>query len=163
MENMGKFIEGNFLKKGKYLWSKNVIDKMFVELKNFQKFYPERCFIEFVLELEQANKKFLQSIKDIVLIMNCRAKGDDQNHFGGMECAEFMKDIVKACDKYLNFCVNADVQKEGTIGFLVYQIRLKAKQDEIFAREFEKETKESYISLGIDKSLEIFEKSGYII
>ncbi len=158
---MKEFIEGNFLKKGKYLWDKNVLDKMFFKLKDFQKFYPERYFTEFILELEQANKKFLQSMRDIVLIMNCRAKGDDKSHFGGMECAEFMKDIVKACDKYLNSCTNINSQVEGTIEFIIYQIKLKAKKDELFAREFEKETREKYISLGSDNSLEIFEKAGY--
>jgi len=157
---MVDIIEGNFLNKGKYLWNKKVVDKMLAELKEFQKSHPERFLTEFILELEQANRKFLQSMKDIILIMNCRAKGNDNSHFGGMECAEFMKDIVRACDKYLNLTAG-DNLKEGTIGFIVSQIKFRAKKDEIFAREFEKETRENYISLGKDNSLEIFEKSGY--
>lgn len=161
--DMEKFAELNFLKKGKYLWSKTVVNKMLEELRNFQKAQPERCLTEFILEVEQANKKFLQSMKDIVLIMNCRAKGDNKSHFGGMECSKFMKDIVEACDKYLNSSQSINVQTEGTIGFVISQIKFQAKKDEIFAREFERETKENYISLGSDNSLEIFKKSGYEI
>ena len=160
MENL---IEVSFLKKGNYLWHKHMVCKMLNELKDFQKVCSERCLTEFILEIEQANRKFLQSMKDIVLIMNCRAKGDDKSHFGGMECAQFMRDIVKACDKYLNSCSGMHVKTEGTIEFAISQIRFKAKKDEIFAKEFERETKENYISLGSDNSLEIFKKAGYEI
>ena len=108
-----------------------------------------------------ARNDFLGKIKDLKMIMNCRVKGDTASHFGGQECAEFADSIQKYCSKYLSFSAPTESFVEGSIEYLILQLRNKAREDEKYAWEVEKKVKESYLSLGVDNTLDILKESGY--
>ncbi len=162
---MNYIFDISFLDMGKYLWDKRVIKKMFSEFKNFQNLdieeAKERCFTELMLEFQQAYRIFLRKIGDLPMIMNCRTKGDSDSHFGGLECAEFMKSFRFSAEKYLRESSYLSVTSEGTIAYAISKIREKAKKDEKYAWDFEKKVHQDYISLGIDNTLEMLKNSGY--
>ncbi len=157
----------SFLKKGRYLWDKFVVEKMIKMFDDYRNqedsVASERCFIEFVLELKQAYRNFLIKINDLPLIMNCRAKGDEKSHFGGEECADLMKSFRISAEKYLNETSNKCDTSEDSMYYVVSQIRKKAAQDEESARKIEQIVKNEYISLGNDNTLNLFKSSGYNI
>ena len=162
---MDYIIDTSFLDKGKYLWDKKVINKIFSELKDFQnqnfEESKERYFDELILEYDQAYRLFLEKIGDLPMIMSCRVKGDTDSHFGGLECAELMKSFRFSSDKYLKESAYSSVTFEGSIAYVISKIREKAKQDEKYAWEIEKKVYRDYISLGVDNTLEILKSSGY--
>ena len=158
-------IDTAFLKKDLRLWDKrglNIIFEKFQEFSNQEVAESQdRCFVRYLLELEQANRLFLRRVKELPMIMKCRTKGDDTSRFGGQECAEFMKAIRDASDKYLNESEYADASIENTIGDFATKIRNKARSDEKYAWDFEKTTKQEYLTWGKDNTLEIFKKAAY--
>ena len=155
----------SFLKKGKYIWSKRVVTKLMKTLKEIKNSgtaeSSDRCFIEFLLELDSAYKTFLQNIKDLPMIMSCRAKGNSKTHFGGQECAELASDFRQAAEKYLNL-FSRDVS-EGATSYIAKAIKEKARKDEIYAREFESRAVKDYLASGLDITLDILKESGYYI
>jgi len=155
----------SFLKKGKYIWSKRVVTqlkKILEEIKSSGTAESsERCFVEFILELDSAYKAFLQNVKDLPMIMNCRARGNNKSHFGGQECAELASDFRQAAEKYLNL-FSRDVS-EGTVSHIATTIKEKARKDEMYAREFESRAAKDYLASGIDNTLNILKESGYNI
>ena len=156
-----------FLTKYNYLWNKDCISDMFKVLKNFQQISPSRSLTELIIELEMAHNKFVQDIKDLPVIMNCRTKTSTDSHFGGLQCINFMESIVRACDKYLN--IQTDIKpsnntfEDGSLNQIIYQTKLKAKHCRTFAREIENTNKSTYNNSGIDNSAEIFRSAGYTI
>lgn len=164
---MEYLLDVSFLKKGKYLWDKPVMDKMMKMFDDFRNqggsVASERCFVEFVLELKQAYRNFLIKINDLPLIMNCRAKGDEKSHFGGEECAALMKSFRFSAEKYLNETSNKSDTSENSVYYVISQIRKKAARDEESAKKIEQIIKNEYISLGNDNTLNLFRSSGYDI
>ncbi len=162
---MSYIIETTFLDTKKHLWDKRVLNKMFKELENFQKENSEeskeRCFIMLMLEFQQAYRTFLIAINDLPLIMSCRVKGDNSSHFGGLECAEFMKALRASAEKYLKESAFSFLTSEGTIVYVISKIKNKAKEDEKIAKELEKDIREDYLSLGVDNTLKALEEAGY--
>lgn len=162
---MNYIIETSFLDKGRYLWDKRVMKKILSELESFQSQEAdeskERCFTEFILEIQQAYRLFLRKIDDLPMIMNCRVKGDSDSHFGGLECAELMKSLRFSADKYLRTSIYLSIASEGTISYVVSKIRDKAKEDEKYAWDIEKKVYQDYTSFGIDNTLDMLRKSGY--
>ncbi len=162
---MPYIIEMDFLKKDIRLWDKRFLSEIFKKLQEFNKQEiaesQDRCFVRYLLELEQANRLFLRRVRELPMIMKCRTKIDSGSHFGGQECAEFMKAIRDASDKYLNESEYADTSIENSIGDFATKIRNKAKADEKCAREFEQTTKQEYLTWGKDSTLDIFKHAGY--
>ena len=155
-----------FLTKYTYLWHKKCVPELISTLKNFNLISQNRALTELILEIEFANNNFLRNIRELPIIMNCRTKTSQNANFGGILCANFMNNIIKSCDKFLNTSINkssSTIFKSGSVEDLVNKIKLKAKQNSTFAREFESQTKETYRNSGTDKSTEIFKNSGYNI
>lgn len=148
----------------RYLWDKLLIKKIFKALKDFKdegsEKTQERRFTILLIELKMAYDKFLGSIRDLPMIMSCRARGDNDSKFGGEQCARFANSFCKTCDKYLN-SLNKENFEERSFENLILELRDKAKQDEKAAWDFEKETKKEYLITGKDNSLEILKSSGY--
>ena len=162
---MDYMIETSFMDGGKRLWDKRIIDKILSELKSFQNLNleesKERCLTELILEFEQAYRVFVSKIKDLPMIMNCRVKGDNDSHFGGIECAELMKSFRFSSEKYLKESAYSASVLEGTISYMISKIKNKAKEDEKYAWEIEKKIYSDYLSLGVDNTLEMLKSSGY--
>lgn len=154
-----------FLSQGQYLWNKNVIDKMFEMFNKFKStsnnLVNERCFVEFLIEMEQAYRQFLSKIKELPMIMNCRAVGDSNSHFGGQECAELMRSFRLSSEKYLNRTSYKDPALENSLYYVISQIRERAKKSEVIAREIETKLKNEYSSSGTDKTLNFINECGY--
>lgn len=148
----------------RYLWDKSLIKKIFKTLNNFKnQAYKKtlgRNFTVFLIELKMSYDEFLENIKDLPVIMSCRARGDNDSKFGGEQCAHFANSFCKACEKYLSF-LSKENSEEKNLGSLILSLRDKAKQDEKTAWDFEKETKKEYLITGKDNSLEILKSSGY--
>lgn len=149
----------------RYIWDKLLIKKIFKALNDFKKDEENkrtlsRSFTIFLIEFKMAYDEFLRSVKDLPMIMSCRARGDSDSKFGGEQCAHFANSFCKACEKYLN-SLNKGNSEERSLGELILDLRDKAKQDEKTAWEFEKETKQEYLITGKDNSLEILKSSGY--
>lgn len=163
---MDYFIDNTFLKiNTNYIWSKSIVTKIFETLENFEKNdnpeSKERRFTEFFIELKVAYNKFLQNIKDLPLIMNCRVKGDIDSKFGGEECLKFAQNLQNSCNKYLHFSSIANNFVEGSIEQFILTIKEKAKKEEKIAIDFENQTKQNYLISGNDNTLEILKQSGY--
>ncbi len=162
---MDYFVDDTFIKKGRRLWDKRLIEELFTSLEEFKNSESEkskeRKFTEFFLELKMAYNEFLQSIKDLPMIMNCRTKGNIESHFGGFECASIAKSFRKSSEKYLSDSLLNGNFEEGSIENLVLEIRKQSTIDEEYAREFERNTKQSYLNFGNDNTLEILKSSGY--
>ena len=148
----------------RYLWDKILIKKIFKSLNDFRNERNEetleRRFIILFIELKMAYDEFLENVRDLPMIMSCRARGDNESKFGGEQCARFANSFCKACDKYLN-SLNKENFEERDFENLVLELRDKAKQDEKIAWDFEKETKKEYLITGKDNSLEILKLGGY--
>lgn len=147
----------------RYLWDKLLIKKILKTLNDFkdEEKTSKRNFTLFLIELKMAYDEFLGSVKDLPMIMSCRARGDNDSKFGGEQCARFANSFCKACDKYLNSLGGKEKFEENSHESLILELRNKAKQDEKAAWDFEKETKKEYLITGRDNSLEILESSGY--
>lgn len=147
----------------RYLWDKLLIKKILKTLNDFkdEEKTSKRNFTLFLIELKMAYDEFLGSVKDLPMIMSCRARGDNDSKFGGEQCARFANSFCKACDKYLNSLDGKEKFEENSPESLILELRNKAKQDEKAAWDFEKETKKEYLITGRDNSLEILESSGY--
>lgn len=147
----------------RYLWDKLLIKKILKTLNDFkdEEKTSKRNFTLFLIELKMAYDEFLGSVKDLPMIMSCRARGDNDSKFGGEQCARFANSFCKACDKYLNSLGRKEKFEENSPESLILELRNKAKQDEKAAWDFEKETKKEYLITGRDNSLEILESSGY--
>ena len=158
-------VDTGFLNKGKYLWYQKVIAGMFKKLEEFKSYElkesEEKCFDVFLQDMRKAQNVFLTKINDLPLIMKCRTMCDDDSHFGGQECAEYMEDIRKICEKYLKDSEFSDNIVEGSIASAIMSIRAKARQDELAAWEIENKNIKAYEISGKDNSLEIFKSAGY--
>ncbi len=170
----------SFLKPGVHLWNKAFLENMIKFLKKYQtsnnEISEERCFTEYLLEIEQAYSAFLKKINDLPIMMKCRVKGDDKAHFGGQECAELVRAMRTSSEKYLmstnfkdnNEIVNekekADSNKEPIIrGIydLASKVRDLARTDENAAKEIEAKVHQEYVSLGKDHTLDALKEAGY--
>lgn len=155
----------NLLSKNKNLWNKSMIKDIFKMFRDFRNQgsseSKERCFVEFLIEIEQAYRNFLIEIRNLPMIMNCRVKGDEKSHFGGEECAKFMKQIRSSSEKYLNLTEHKDSVTENSVYNIILKMKEKASSDEMIARRIEKEIKENYNSMGTDDTLNFIKKSGY--
>lgn len=162
---MDYFVDDSFMKKGRRLWDKRLIEELFTSLEEFKNSdsekSKERKFTEFFLEIKMAYNEFLQNIKDLPMIMNCRSKGDSESHFGGLECANFAKSFRKSSEKYLSGSLLNGNFEDGSIENLILEIRKQSCVDEEYAREFEKNTKQNYLNFGNDNTLDILKSSGY--
>ncbi|MDR1627668.1 MAG: hypothetical protein LBR79_02715 [Oscillospiraceae bacterium] len=160
-------IDAGFLNKGEYLWCQKVLAKMFKKLEEFKSYgideAKEECFEIFLSDMYNAQNIFHAKIKDLPLKMKCRAMCDDKSHFGGQECAEYMKNIRRICETYLKDSAFSDDITEGSIANVITGIKAKARQDETSAWEIEKENKTTYEISGKDNSLSVFRHAGYNI
>ena len=161
---MNGFIDSNFLENGSYMGSKKIIKNLLQELNAFKKQQfeesQERCFIELDLEIRQAIRTLIQKLKDLPLIVKCRTKGDETEHFAGKEYAEFLRSLKISCDKYLNSTIYKE-NTAGSISFLINKVRHKSLSEEHVAREIEKNLKNEYLSSGVDSTLNQIAKDGY--
>ena len=157
----------DFLKSNYRLWHPYMLDEIFKLLKDFSECNDpeakEQCLQMLIFEFADARSKFMQEMQDIHLIMKCRTKGDNNSHFGGQECAKFMGAIAAACDKYIQSTAYASPIIEGSIAEVIDKIRKKARGDRSYANTFELSTKQTYLTYGTDKTLDIFRESGYTV
>lgn len=162
---MASIIDISILSKGSHLWNKEVMDGILFLIQEFKNRRTEqshdKAFQKFHLELNMSNSNFIKKIRDLPLIMKCRTKFDNSSHFGGQECAEFMKSVGNICDNYINSSLFASDTSESSIPFMVRKIRERATSDEAFAWSFEQKAKKEYMSTGKDITLSIFDGSGY--
>lgn len=121
----------------------------------------EDCLQIFFLDFEQAQSNFINKIRSLPLIMKCRTKADSESNFGGRQCAEFMKEIERACDKYFNMSIYSNSAKDTSPVYIVKKIKSMAYRSETNAWEFEDRTRQEYLNTGKDNTLEIFRKAGY--
>lgn len=156
--------ESSLKSSNRYLWDKLLVKKIFQALNDFKNSgnpkASERKFTILLIELKMAYDEFLENIRDLPMIMNCRARADNDSKFGGKQCAQFANSFCKACEKYLNSLSKETFEEKG-LENLILELRDKAKSDEKTAWEFEKETKKEYLITGKDNSLEILKSSGY--
>ena len=162
---MDKSINTELIDSPKYFWSVPILE-LFLEFIDDLKESDgeevhERSFQLFVISTNQAISEFLRDMNDLKLIMNCRTKGNSDSHFGGAECAKFMDKVVAACDEYLKNSKFLSGNNEEDLGYAIRGIKNKAKHDKAYALEFEKATKELYLSQGIDNTERIFKDAGY--
>ena len=175
----------SFIKPDMHLWDKLFLENSINSLKNFQsggdKIANERCFTEFLLEMEQSYRVFLKKINDLPMIMKCRVKGDNKAHFGGQECAELVVSLRASAEKYLkSTCFKETGTNNGNkspyataIGGLhienghcsvhdfVSIVKNMAKEDEKNAKEIEAKVYQEYVSCGKDYTLVALKKAGY--
>lgn len=148
----------------RYLWDKILVKKIFKTLNDFKdegsNAALERRFTILLIELKMAYNEFLENVRDLPMVMNCRARGDNDSKFGGEQCARFAGSFCKACEKYLNSSKKENFE-EKSLESLILELRDKANQDEKTAWNFEKEAKKEYLINGKDNSLEILKSSGY--
>ena len=93
--------------------------------------------------------------------MNCRTKGNNKSHFGGQQCAKLASKFRQAAEKYLN--LSSGNVNESSIGYIATLIREKARRDEMYARDFETQAANNYLTSGIDTTLDILKESDYNI
>ena len=147
------------------IWNKNFLESMIAFLKKYKSVNDEiankRPFTEFLLEIEEAYRLFLNKINDLPTIMKCRVKGDDNAHFGGQECADFAKSLRISAEKYLK---STNLKKDNTNKSYDFalKIRDKARTDEQTAKNIEYEVYNEYLSLGKDRTLDALKKEGYL-
>lgn len=148
-----------------HLWDKNVIEGLLERFNRYRSsqtsINSDRCFIEFVLELDQSYSTFLQDMRDLPMIINCRATGNTTSCFGGNICANLMKNFNNIAKKYLNSDSCSQTSHGDVIRQIAVAIRDKSHEDEKYAWELEESVKKEYLSSGVDKTLNIFRKAGY--
>ncbi len=156
-----------FFDRGKYVWSKAVLEGLFSNLEQMEKSNKpaasERCFVKFHLELERAYNDFLQDLKDLPLIINCRAKGNSTSHFGGSTCLKLINSFVASADKYLSESKYSQDLTYGSPASIAKALKEKSVESINYARQFESKANSDYNTLGIDNTLKIFRESGYKI
>lgn len=164
---MSIMIDLTFLDKPKYLWDKEIVDKMDSTLKLFRESQTdqsvEECFLTFCLDYQGAKADFINKLRELPLIMKCRTKADAEFNFGGQQCAKFTDKIRETSDKYLNSSIYTKDNSITSIPFMIKRMREKAIKDKQSALDFEEKTRMNYLSTGKDNTLEIFSKSGYNI
>ena len=162
---MDSLVNTTFINSDKYFWSVGILSELAEFMDDLKESdseeVHERSFEVFDISLTQAINEFLKDMKELKLIMNCRTKGDDNSHFGGEECARFMTKVMDACAVYLKTSKFLSGNNEGDLGYIIRGIREKARKDRARAVDFEKSARTLYLSEGIDKTEEIFKKSGY--
>lgn len=150
-----------------YVWSREFMDSFMSTLNRFEEENrektAEKIFVDMKIEIINAYREFQTKIKDLPLIMKCRVKCDKDSNFGGLQCATFASKMEYSITKYINNFDFADIVniQEDSLVYGLKQIKDKAHNDKIYAYDCEKETKEKYLTLGRDDTLEIFKKSGY--
>lgn len=156
-----------FFNKGKYIWSRSVVNGLFNALKQIRESdepeSSERCFTIFNLELERAYRDFLQDLKDLPLVISCRAKGDGNSNFGGDTCLKLAHSFVNSAEKYIKESKYSHKSFEGSAYHIAKVLKEKASCDTAYAQKFESSTAKDYCSLGIDRTLDIFRESGYSV
>ena len=86
------YIDSQFLGTATYLWEKSVLNQVFKILKDQKgSKTSEECFLKLKTELTNSVHAFLEQIRVLKLISNCRVKGDNTSKFGGTECAALAK------------------------------------------------------------------------
>lgn len=163
---MDNLLNTTFIESGNYFWSVEVLSELIEFIDDLKESggeeVYERSFELFDISLNKAINEFLRDMKELKLIMNCRAKGDDNSHFGGEECARFMTKIMDACAVYLKTSKFLSGNEQGDLGYVIRGIKDKARKDRGYAMDFEKSARTLYMSEGIDKTEEIFKKAGYL-
>lgn len=158
-------LEINFLNGERHLWNNAIVKEMFRVLKQLKSrddlASNERCFTEFLLEVEQAYRDFLCKIKELPMIMKCRTMGDQNSHFGGEEFAQLMKAFRFSSEKYLNQTAYKDEKSKNSLYYVISKIRDRAKSDEKSAWEIERQTRKEYESSGNDGTMKVIERAGY--
>ena len=149
----------------KNFWDKEILEKIDACLRAVRESgghsSEEPCLQTFLMDFASAKNNFIAKTRNIRLIMNCRTKADNNSNFGGQQCAEFMKEIQQACDKYLNNSIYSDNKDENLPSNIIKKIRNMAQKSETVAWNFENKAKQEYLNTGKDNTLEIFVKSGY--
>lgn len=156
------YIDSQFLGTATYLWEKSVLNQVFKILedqKNPEK-TGEECFLELKTELTNSVHAFLEQIRALRLISNCRVKGDNTSKFGGTECAALAKKIRASCEKYMKK-TKYKSEKKGSLFSFISLIRNKAQKDELSAADIEKRLKNNYKESGKDDSILYIQKCGY--
>ena len=150
--------DDSFLESSGYLWDRKIYDKIFRSFDTFRENNIEGItqekFKTLLLEIRMSRKEFLQKVKDLDIVMQCRNKADNDSHFGGQECAEFAKCIRSSCEKYLADLKSENIKKE-TLEYFIKKIRDKAKNDEAYAWNVEKNFRQTYIIEGKDNTMQI--------
>ncbi len=141
-----------------YLWNEKIWDQLLSFISEYKETHDLGEGLNNLLFMfSEAHRKFKREVKDLSLIMKCRVKGDNDDHFGGRECANFMIDVKDACDKYLMQSEFLDDMRNKNLEKLVKQIRSKAIEDAKVAMRFEEETKQNYLIYGTDNTMDIFD------
>lgn len=182
--NLDDGLKISYIKPGMHLWDKVFLENTISSLKKYQSdgndVSKERCFTEFLLEIEQAYRVFLKKISDLPMIMKCRVKGDNKAHFGGQECAELVRALRASSEKYLkstsfkskneNNNTGSSYQNNdficndhGVCSIYTFAANVKnmAREDERKAKETEAKVYQEYVSLGKDHTLDALKQAGY--
>ena len=155
------YIDSQFLGTATYLWEKSVLNQVFKILKDQKgSKTSEECFLKLKTELTNSVHAFLEQIRVLKLISNCRVKGDNTSKFGGTECAALAKKIRASCEKYMKE-TKYKSEREGSLFSFISLIRNKAKEDELSAADIEKRLRNNYKESGKDDSLLYIQKCGY--
>ena len=146
------------------VWHKNSITNILRQITLFKNIgseeTKERCFIEFEIEVEQAIRWFLEEIKSLKLIIKCRTKADDNQHFGGYECAKLAKKLRRYGEKYLHNTSSENKSNSSVYNF-VSELTAKAKAEEMQAMNIEKELSNQYNANGYDGTMAKLQEFGY--
>ncbi len=178
--DLNNCLRGSFVLPSTHLWNKDFIEDTIAFLRGCKsinnKISNERPFTEFLLEVEEAYRSFLKKINDLPMIMKCRVKGDNDAHFGGQECADFVRALRNSAEKYLkstNFkkenidainssqCDSSNVRALNGLYDFILKIRDRARIDEQVAKNIESEVYNDYLSLGKDHTLDALKSEGY--
>ncbi len=153
-----------FFSKRTPVWHKNSITNILRQIATFKNSNSEetkeRCFIEFEIEVEQAIRWFLEEIKSLKLIIKCRTKADDNQHFGGYECAKLAKKLRRYGEKYLHNTSSENKSNSSVYNF-VSELTAKAKAEEMQAMNIEKELSNQYNANGYDGTMAKLQEFGY--
>lgn len=158
-------IDLTFLDSIKKLWEKESLEKVEKCILFFKDDGSdegtEECFIRFCTDFDSAKNKFINDLRDLPLIMKCRVKGDNNSKFGGQQCAEFMRNIQNACDRYLNSTIYSKDNHKSILSEIISRIRSVADNDETYAWKFENKARMVYSETGKDITEEILKSTYY--
>ena len=153
-----------FFNSGIPIWHKNSITDILRQISTFKNTNSEqakeRCFVEFEIEVEQAIRWFLEEIKSLKLIIKCRTKADDNQHFGGYECAKLAKKLRRYGEKYLHE-TSSENKSDSPVRNFISELTAKAKAEEMQAMNTEKELSNQYNANGYDGTMAKLQEFGY--
>ncbi len=154
-----------FLISDKNLWEKDIFQKVEQCIRAFKENNTdestESCFTRFCLDFDSAKYDFINKIREINLIINCRTIANSNSNFGGQQCAEFMQNIENACINYLNSTIYSNNQSEISLVNVIRGIKNMAASSAAKAWELENKAREEYASTGKDITLDIIKQTIY--